>query len=395
MKQVSDLSNLRILHTVDFFDPRRGYSEFYLTKKQVEYGINVSVITSDYQIFGEDRWTSGLSNISGVDVFRLKSAGKTRGMIWGFNPLKLAKILKKFAPNIVHCHGLFSPLSQEILTLKTKYNFSIVGDLISGIGDSILSGLGLTFLSQITKHFLKPWLIKRVDAFFACNYAIENWLRNYLQIESSKIFFIPLGADISLFKPDLTKREKIRRLYNIPKKDIVAIYTGKLLPSKRIHDLLKVSKLAVNKFKNFKIILVGEGPKSYEDKLKTLINNLKLTSHVLLLKMVHRTELPAFYNAADFAIWPGTFSISIVEAMACSLPIIIAKSNWTSHYLQYKNGFSFKTGDLDAFSFFLLRMIEDNQTRRNMGKQSLKLVKDKLNWNIISKKYIDIYSNLI
>jgi len=377
--------NLRIMHIVNFFDPALGYTEYYLAKKQAEHGFNVCVLTSDYSINRKKKFSVGTSKVDGVHVVRIKATCRFRGNVLFFNPLTLSKVIKFFSPNVIHCHGLFSPLSQEVLLLKSFYGYKLVGDLITGISP-------LTFqLIQVFKKFFDHWFSNRVNEFFACNKAIKSFLLETLRTPPSKTHFIPLGADQELFKPHYTKRKRTRILLGIHPEDIVAIYTGKFLPDKRIHDLLIASKAIIEQHKNFKVVLVGDGPPSYRERLEFLSKEVGIKNNVLTIKTVHRTELPKFYNAADFAVWPGAFSVSIIEAMACGLPIIIAKSDWTSHYLEYENGFSFKAGDATTLTSLLLKLVQNNELRRFMGEQSRRLVEDKLNWDNIAEQYVEIY----
>lgn len=386
---------MKVLHVTEFFDSTLGYAEYYLAKKQVEFGLDVKVACSNYSIRLARALQPGSTIENNIPVVRLNTACKFRGNFWVFNPISLAETVKEFSPNVVYCRGLLSPLSQEILLLKRKYDYSIVGDLITGIGTDTFSRIAEVCLTQGIRHFLRYWLSNEVDAFLACNKAIESWLRNSLKIPSSKIFFVPLGADHRLFKPDSRERAETRAFLGISPDDIVAIYTGKFVPSKRVHDLLAASKAVINRYENLKILLVGDGPASYKERLKLLMGRLGISRNVFTVKTVHRTKLRRLYNAADFAIWPGTFSISIIEAMACGLPVIIAKSNWTSHYLEYKNGFSFRAGDLTTLISLLSKLIQDNELRRFMREQSRRLVEDKLNWDNITKQHVEIYRSVL
>jgi len=375
----------RIMHVVNFFDPRLGYTEFYLPKKQAEYGFEVCVVSSDYPLYGNQRWSQGLNKLEGIDIFYLRSACRFRGNVLVFNPFSLRKIIRDFSPDVIHCHDLLSPLSQEALLLKGSCGYKVVGDLITGISP-LASLLLLSF-----KRFFDFSLLGRVDSLFACNKALEKFLIEALGVSPSKVHFIPLGAEVELFKPDKNQREKTRNLLGLLPEDVIAIHTGKFLPSKRIHDLLVASKPVIEQCKDFKLVLIGDGPPSYKGRLGFLMKKLGIEGNVLTVKTVHRTELPNFYNAADFAVWPGTFSISIIEAMACGLPIVIAKSNWTTHYLEYENGYSFKAKDINVLSSLILKLVQEPTLRRKMGDMARKLVEEKLNWEIITNQYVDVY----
>jgi len=377
------------MHITNKFDPRFGYAEFYLAKKQRELGLDVCVVSSDRDIYGNRQFRPTSNRIEGIDVYRIESLFEARGNVWPLKPFELVRIINSFSPNIIHCRGLLNPLAQEALLLKRSYKYKVVADLITGISP-------LTFiLLPKFKFFFNFWISSKVDAFFACNKAVEEFLIKNMNIPQKKVYFIPLAADHELFKPNNSRREKTRSRLGLLPEDVVAIYTGKFLPSKRIHDLLIASKPIIKENRRFKILLVGDGPEDYKEKLKSIIGELGITNNVLVIKTVHRSELPNFYNAADFAVWPGTFSISIIEAMACGLPIIIAKSDWASHYLEYENGYSFKAGDIYNLSSLLLTLVNDDKARRRMGMRSRKLVEDKLNWNAIVNKYIGVYESVM
>jgi glycosyltransferase involved in cell wall biosynthesis len=377
------------MHITDRFDPRFGYAEFYLVKKQKELGFDISVVTSDRDICGERKWSSFSTTVRGIDIYIIESLFEARGIVWPLRPLRLAKMINSFSPDVVHCHGFLNPLTQEALLLKNFYKYKVVGDLITGISP-------LTFILLPRFRFFFNFLVSsKVNAFFACNKAVEEFLTRNMNIPQKKVHLIPLAADHKLFKPDNSRREKTRSRLGLLPEDIVAIYTGKFLPSKRIHDLLAACKPIIDRHKYFKIVLVGDGPEHYKEKLKSIIGELGITKNVLIIKTVHRKELPNFYNAADFAVWPGAFSISIVEAMACGLPIIIAKSDWTSHYLEYENGYSFEAGDVHKLSSLLLTLVKDDKTRRLMGTKSRKLVEDKLNWDTVATKYLEVYKSIM
>jgi len=79
------------------------------------------------------------------------------------------------------------------------------------------------------------------------------------------------------------------------------------------------------------------------------------------------------------------FGIVALEAAACGLPVIIAKSDWTAHYIEYSNGFSIKTGDICGLALVLSKLAQNNMQRKSMGLDSRRLVEDKLSW----KKIVD------
>jgi glycosyltransferase involved in cell wall biosynthesis len=386
---------LRVLHVTNFFDPDVGYAEYYLAKCQLKLGLDIKVLCSDYSVQGKKLQSPGYSIVDGVGVSRLNTAFLFRGDVCFFNPIRFEQILREFSPEVVYCRSLLAPLSQEILSLKKKYRYKIVGDLITGSGTDAFSRVSDFGTTLLLRHFLRFWLLSNTDAFCVCSPSIEKWVGNSLKYPKSKIFFVPLGADHELFKPNLQARLKTRALLGLSDNDVVAIHTGKLLPHRRLSDLLIASKSVIEQFPNFKIVFVGKGSPSYERVLKSLVAELRIERNFIKLEPVHRIHLNDFYNAADFAVWPGGFSISMIEAMSSGLPLIIPKSDWTKHYLEYSNGFSFRAGDVGALSSLLRLMVENQELRESLAARSRKLIEDKLNWNSIAKKHIEIYNKCL
>lgn len=378
---------MRVLHVVSSFDSTLGYAEYYLAKKQLELGLDVKVICTNYQAQRSFIRSSFVIE-DNIPVVRIGNAGFLHESVLLFSPVKLTKVIRDFSPEVIHCHGLLSPLSQAIL-LQKAHSYILVGDLITGI-----SPLVSRFLPAF-KSFFNLWISSRVEAFFACCEAVEEFLLKDMGILSSKVRFIPLGADTELFKPNKGERERKRKTLGASEDDVVAIYSGKFLPEKRIHDLLVASKPVIEQYGTFKLLLVGDGPESYKDQLKFLTKRLEIDDNVMTVKMVHRTGLPSFYNAADFAVWPGTFSISIIEAMACGLPIVITQSKWTKHYFERMTGFSFKEGDVNQLSQLLSKLVSDPKLRKSMAKESRRLVDDKLNWDCINQQYLAVYNSCL
>jgi len=373
-----------------------GYAEYYLAKSQMNLGVDVKILCSNRSVNnGKKLLISGSLNIDGMSVSRLNSELCFRGDIWLFNPIRFEAIVRDFSPDVVYCRGLLAPLSQEVMFLKKKYGFSIVGDLVTGSGTDTFSQIADVSTTLLLKHILRYWFLSNVDAFCVCSGALEKWLQKSLKFPKYKTFFVPLGADHKLFRPDLRIKSETRALLGISPNDVVAIYTGKLLPSKRIHDFLIAGKKVITKHKNFKILLVGDGAFSYETRLKSLIDDLGVSSNVIRLKTVHRKLLNNYYNVADFAVWPGGFSISMIEAMSSGLPLIIPKSDWTNHYLEYENGFSFSAGNVEELSSLIGKIVENPELRQSLASKSRKLVEDKLNWDSIAKKHVEIYKSCI
>ena len=390
---------MKIAHIWPYFSLRLG-SEKQLTK-QHELGHEICLITSDrYLPFSDFSETlgsimkerivgCGSGLVNGLLVYRLPCLLEFDGLILIRG---VRKALSIFRPDIVHSHGIFSMAPLLPLFYKNSLKFRFFCEPISG-EFSIKPMKRVLF--EIFKKITMPYIRKNVDRFFACSREACAWLSKELGIEYNKIAFVPLGADKDLFRKDIIEREKIRHYLNIQNDGILIIYAGKILPSKEVDVLLRSAALLMRarKHKTIKILLLGNGPRKYIDSLRNLANKYGIAKNLRWHDLVKKEELPSFYSAADIGVWPGSPSITIIEAMSTTLPIIIAKSEWTSHLLEYHNGLSFDRGNPKELAMSLERLVENEELRRDMGLRCRRLVEEKLNLNVIAKETVETYKN--
>jgi glycosyltransferase EpsD len=140
-------------------------------------------------------------------------------------------------------------------------------------------------------------------------------------------------------------------------------------------------------------MILGSGPKYYVDEVKDLVNKKGLTEKVLFHDFVRNDELPTFYSLADIGIWPGSSSNTMIEAMSCSLPIILARSEDTVHLLKNNNGFFFEPNNENDFQNYLKKLLENNTLRRKMRKNSKEIVDHCFSSKVLAKKTIEMFED--
>ncbi|MFI3213622.1 MAG: glycosyltransferase [Eubacteriales bacterium] len=130
------------------------------------------------------------------------------------------------------------------------------------------------------------------------------------------------------------------------------------------------------------VTLVGEvtyeSHKVYLKKVEDLIQELHMEDMVTIKKNQSREEVFEAYKNADIFILPSSTdvaSISQVEAMACSLPVICSDSNGTACYIAHgENGYVFKNLDADDLYLQLEKIIVNREKILQMGQKSYVLV---------------------
>ncbi len=134
---------------------------------------------------------------------------------------------------------------------------------------------------------------------------------------------------------------------------------------------------------------MGSGAQSYSEELKQDIRTRKLEGKFAWHEAVPNEQLYKFYSAADAAVWPYGASIGMREAMACGLPIIIGKDSQVTELVGYSNGFLYREDDASDLAQQLEKLLNP-ELRREMGRNSRKVVEDSLNWKIIAEQFVEL-----
>ena len=107
----------------------------------------------------------------------------------------------------------------------------------------------------------------------------------------------------------------------------ILLFLGRLNKIKGLDTLVIAFKQVIEESKN--VILVIAGPDDgYLDSLKNLVCSLKISDNVLLVGPLYGDDKLAAYVDADVYVLPSTyetFPVTILEAYACSKPVIASK----------------------------------------------------------------------
>lgn len=143
----------------------------------------------------------------------------------------------------------------------------------------------------------------------------------------------------------------------------------------------------------FRLVLVGEVStpyhKAYYEKVQQYISSHNLEEFVSCYTNRQPSDMPDFYLHADLFILPSTgefASISQLEAMSYSLPVIVSDTNGTACYIEHsKNGFIFKDNDKSSLQSHLLTLLQTPALIPEMGKASYNLVTGKYSFDLYAK----------
>lgn len=402
---------MRILHVQPYFQPKIGYQETYLTRKQTQAGHEVLMVTSDryfpypnYEqsvkpVLGSRVVGAGCKTEEGIATSRLPvhfevlSAGVL--MMKG-----LAEACQNFQPDVVQCHGTFTFTARQMALVKERLGAPMLFDNhASDFNTDFTRSFSRRAYRLMMRRLIIPQVMRAADALVAIGEGEVALLAREYEIDPDQIHLLYLGADTDVFCFDQPARDQTRKDLGFSQDDILIVHAGKLEPQKDVHVMLDAIFLLMEKEQKLHLLLVGGGEDDYLDRLKQQIKAASQENRVKLIGMVPTEKLRDFYSAGDIGVWPGNYSNTIVEAMACRLPIVvpevISELSSNKHLLQGDAAIGYQRGEVEDLREKISALITDLDLRNQTGQKARRLIETKLSWDVINAQFVALYESLI
>ena len=187
------------------------------------------------------------------------------------------------------------------------------------------------------------------------------------------IHIIPTGIETEHFyKENLDENEinELREILGITKKDFVVLFVGRLAEEKNIRFLLHSQKELLKKYKNIKLIIVGDGPDKeiYEE----YSEELGIANNVIFTGKTSWQDMPYYYQVADVfatASTTETQGLTVIEAMASNtVPVCMRDEAFQSMVTEDLNGLFFETEE--EYQEKIIGLYENRDELKRFDKQA-------------------------
>lgn len=223
---------------------------------------------------------------------------------------------------------------------------------------------GLKGFLKAVRHRL-PWVC--ADTQFNVSEHMRNRSITNARIPAEKCIAVQNGTPPVQNAPD--QRLLSRSLLNLPEDAFVCITTGRAHPYKRFDFVIETAEALTRRNPDLPVVflLIGDGPAM--DSLQQLVQHKGLENTVRLLGFRSDTRklLPAADVAMHAALGEG-FSLSIVEYMSASLPVLVPNIPSVKQAIAHgESGYVFAKDDPDAAAGYLSTLLHDAELRVRLG----------------------------
>jgi sugar transferase (PEP-CTERM/EpsH1 system associated) len=309
-----------------------------------------------------------------------KRKGNDLGLFW-----RIAAKAREFKMSVIHARGW--PALVE----------TSVAARLAGVRRTIYGFHGKTW-QDLQGNRLKRCLVERLvirsyDRVVTLNPRMRADFAKSCGLPQHRIQVIANGVDISAFRPH-HDRFALRARFDIPPDRFVLGNIARLDPVKNHEVVLRaLARLRLQQLPVY-FLLVGDG--AHRAKLQREIERLELCEEVRVFG--YSDCIPDLLNCMDLYVQSSFyegFSNTIIEAMACGLPVLATEVGGTSDiFSQGMEGWFFSPEDDQTLASLVLRFLRDPSLRDTMGRHARQKVVERFSVETMVRQYEELYRNL-
>jgi glycosyltransferase involved in cell wall biosynthesis len=215
-------------------------------------------------------------------------------------------------------------------------------------------------------------------------------------IGKSRSFVVPLGIYPEEYKT-LPPRGTFRREFPEVGARRIVLHLGRIHFKKGLDVLVDAFSILASKRDDVHLVLAGPDDNGYGDEIRKRIGDHGLSRRATFTGMLQGdSKLAAFADADVFALpsYTENFGISVVEAMACGLPVVISKNVNIWREIESAEAGLVTECEAGACAAALLTLLSDKTLADKSGANGRHLVAARFEWPSVARQLEVVYQDL-
>ena len=375
------MKSLQVTTIIHGYFPRVGGAETQLralVPHLRSQGIEMTILTRRY-----DTGLPAYQKIDEAAVYRLPATGHKIVASLSFTISAFFRLLR-LRPELVHAHEFISPATVALLAERFLQIPMVITSHRSGeIGD----------VQKMRRKLSGPMrlraLKKRVSKFIVISDEIWDEL-TAIGVDEDRLINITNGVDTKRFSPPSVDEKLVRRKEMGFSPDAqIAIFTGRLVPEKRLDLLISVWTKLRETHPKAELLILGAGAEE---------ESLKATAGDGIHFMGSTNDVLPFLQMANIFVLPSIaegLSVALLEAMSCELAPLLTDVGGAREVVQHQeNGWIIPPDDGEALLEGLEAFFGNEKMLIERGQAARQRVVSAFSIEIAAKKLANLYFDL-
>ena len=389
---------MRILHVIETLAPSYGGPVSIvrqLVRSEHRLGMQVEIATTNSNYPSGTYCHAGTRALdSGCDVL-------VHYLAVGLNPIRYSRTFARFIKasikkyNIIYIHGLYRfPTTYAAFQARKQHIPYIIRP--QGSLDPYLyrqSSRSLLLKRLYERFFDWPNLRGASAIHYVSD--MERERAASLGFVTSTIVE-PNGLDWELYST-LPDRGAFRAALGVGEVSLV-LFLGRLNFKKGLDLLIPAFARVRNRHPDAHLAIVGPDNDGYGAKVRGWVTDHGLNERVHFVDQLHDADVIQAYVDADVFVLPSyteNFGMTVVEAMACKLPVVISDQVNIHNEVTESDGGLVTHCDVDEVAKGISGLLGDADKRRSMGESGRRYVEEHYSWTVIVGGLIQEYETIV
>lgn len=370
---------LKITFIIDILDSDLGGTENQLIK--MINGLNKKKFQVELICFDNHPWFEANARDLDCDS-RVIAINRFKKVYTYVNFLRLVNHLRKEKPDVLHT---FFPAGNTLGVFAGK--LAGVKNIVSSRRDYGEWMLGpYLFTTKVANRF-----VKRI---VANSYMVKELTERKELVAGGKVDVIYNGINTDLFanmKPDTALKNRLR----IPERNKVVGIVANFRPMKHHYTFLKAAAEILKIRKDVDFILVGTGQLREDTEKIARTLDISESVHFAGPQKNVRPYLSIMDAGVNCSEGEG-LSNAVMEYMAAGVPAVVSNAGGNPDLITHDvNGYVFELDDHQELASFILKLLDDGETRDRFAKKALEKIQREMSLKAILSEYESFYQRLV
>lgn len=207
---------------------------------------------------------------------------------------------------------------------------------------------------------------------------------------------VPHGLDLAEYQ-DLPAPGVFRSRFPEASEKKIILFFGRINFKKGLDILVRAFSMIARSREDVHLVIAGPDNEGFGDKVRAWLKDEGISERATFTGMLQGDDKLAVLRDAEMFVLPSyseNFGISVVEAMACGVPVIISDKVNIWREVEANGAGRVAPCDVERFAEEMLGLLDEPEEATRIGENGRALVKKRFQWPSVAVALQEVYYSL-